>query len=205
MRQAVGNLDARKVLGTAARLANRHGDIQAEIGNVGKWPARIEGQRRKNRENLFGEKRVQLRALFQTEFVQLQQADMILMERGKQIFTQEIVRAVDQPAHRGADRIQRLGRTSAIHAGFLHAVLDLLHDAGHAHHEKLVDVGAEDRQELHPLQQRIAAVARFFQNPPLELQVAEFAIQIERGIVQFGEICDFERRSGGFRAHVLLV
>ena len=29
LRQAVGNLDARKVLGTAAGLANRHGDIQA--------------------------------------------------------------------------------------------------------------------------------------------------------------------------------
>ena len=127
---------------------------------------------------------------------------MILLERREQILAQEIVRAVDQPAHRGADRVQRLGRTSAVHTGFLHAVLDLLHHAGHAHHEKLVDVGAEYRQELHPLQQRIAAVARFFENPPLELQVAEFTIQIERGIVQFGEIREFERRSGGFRTHV---
>jgi hypothetical protein len=56
--QAVGNLDARKVLGTAAGLADRDSDIQTEIGNVRKWPAWIECQGRKNREDFLSEKRI---------------------------------------------------------------------------------------------------------------------------------------------------
>ena len=120
---------------------------------MGKRPARIEGQRCQNREHFIGEKCIQLRALFQTQLAELQQADIVLFERWQQIFPQEIVGSVDKPRHGSANRVQSLRWTPAVHTRLLHAVLDLLHDAGHAHHEELIDIGAENRQKLYSLQQ----------------------------------------------------
>src|SRR5271154_1912262 len=108
LRQAVGHFDTREVLRAAARFADRDGDIQAEVGNVRKWPARIERQRRKNRKDLLSEKRIQLRALFQTQLIQLQQTDVIFFERRYQIFPKELIGSVDQPAYRGSDGVQSL-------------------------------------------------------------------------------------------------
>ncbi len=143
-----------------------------------KRPAWIERQRSENRKNLLGEKRVQLRALLQAEVRKIQQADMAGLQRRNQILPEEIVRPADQAPNYAANRFQRLRRAAAIQAGLLDAVFDLLRQAGDAHHEELVDVRAEDRQEFHALQQRIAAIAGLLQHAPLELQMAEFPIQV---------------------------
>ena len=60
----------------------------------------------------------------------------------------------------------------------------LLPQTRHADHEELVQVGAEDGQEFDPLQQRGRLVQRLFQDAPVELQPAQFAIEIENGIIQ---------------------
>jgi len=169
----------------------------------GKGRPRIEGQGRKNREHFVGEKCIELRALIEAELAQLQHADVAILERGEQFLAQEFVSRVDQAADRGVDGIQRFHRAASVETRFLDAVLDLLQQARHTHHEELVDVGAEDRQKLDALEQRVATVASLFEHAPLELQVAELAIEIKGGVVKFGEVCDLERRSGGFRTHVL--
>src|SRR6185437_7190890 len=46
----------------------------------------------------------------------------------------------------------------------------------HAFHEELVEVRAEDGQELDPLEQRRALVQRLVQHPPVELEPADVAI-----------------------------
>ena len=52
-----------------------------------------------------------------------------------------------------------------------------LHDqAGDADHDHLVDVGAEDGQEPHPLEQRVGGVGGFLEHAALELQQAEFPV-----------------------------
>ena len=104
---------------------------------------------------------------------------MIVFERGEQLLAQELVSRVDQAADGGADGIQGFRRTPAIQTRLLDAVLDLLQQARHAHHEELVDVGAENRQKFDAFKQRVAAVASLFEHAPLELQVAEFAIEVK--------------------------
>ena len=57
-----------------------------------------------------------------------------------------------------------------------HVAERLLAQPGHADHEELVQVRREDRQELHPLQQRIVRVLGLFQHARVELQPAQLAV-----------------------------
>ncbi len=148
--QSIGNLHASEVFRTAG-LAHRHRDIQAKVRNVRKRPARIERQRSENRKYFFGEERIQLRALFQAEVRQVQQANLVGFERRNQIFLEKLIGPANQGPHHAANSFQSLRRTAAIQAGFLDAVFDLLRQARHAHHEELVEVGPEDRKEFDAL------------------------------------------------------
>ena len=57
-------------------------------------------------------------------------------------------------------------------------------ESGHADHEELVEVGSQDGEELQTFQKGIRFILRFIQNPVLESEQAEFAIDIERPIVE---------------------
>ena len=58
------------------------------------------------------------------------------------------------------------------------AGLDLLAQAGDADLEELVEVAREDRQELDPLEQWVPGVARFVQDPRVELQPRQLAVEV---------------------------
>jgi hypothetical protein len=66
----------------------------------------------------------------------------------------------------------------------------LRRQAGHAHHVKLVEVRSHDRQELHPLEERVRFVLRLLQNAALEGQQAQFPVEVQIGILEI----DFLRR-----------
>ena len=57
-----------------------------------------------------------------------------------------------------------------------HVAERLLAQPRHAHHEELVQVRREDRQKLHPLQQRVLRVLGLFQHARIELQPAQLAV-----------------------------
>ena len=48
-----------------------------------------------------------------------------------------------------------------------------------AFHEEFIEVVADDRQELHPLQERGAAVVRLVEDAAVERKPGQLAIQIE--------------------------
>jgi hypothetical protein len=52
----------------------------------------------------------------------------------------------------------------------------LLLDPGYTNLEKLIQVRAKDREELHSLDKWLSGVLRFLENAPVELQPAQFAI-----------------------------
>src|SRR4029077_4551423 len=55
--------------------------------------------------------------------------------------------------------------------------------------EELVQVGAEDRQELEPLEPRIGGVRRFLEAPAVELQPGQLAVDVVvRGVGGGGAI-----------------
>jgi len=83
-----------------------------------------------------------------------------------------------------ADGVQLLGDGAAVDAEIGAAGAELLLERGHAHHEELVEIGADDGEELDALEQFVAAVARLFEHAALEFEQAELAVDIERGIVE---------------------
>ena len=68
-------------------------------------------------------------------------------------------------------------------AGHRPQVLEAQHllNSGNADHEKLVEVGREDGEELQPLEQRDCGIHGFFQDSGVEFDPADFAVE-ERGL-----------------------
>jgi hypothetical protein len=69
---------------------------------------------------------------------------------------------------------------------------------------ELVEIGAEDGQELEPLEQRSAGVAGLVQNSAVELEPGELSIQVERGIAQVNRWSDRLRCTNSEVGHVLI-
>ena len=80
------------------------------------------------------------------------------------------------------------------------AGLDLLAQAGDADLEELVEVAGEDRQELHPLEERVALVARLVQDAGVELEPRQLAVQVREGRLRAGRATRAWRDRGYGRA-----
>src|SRR5690349_543074 len=78
------------------------------------------------------------------------------------------------------DSAQLLGGRLAVGRAAGHTGGNLLLDAGHADHEELVEIGTEDRQKLHALEQRVAFVECLIQNTAVEFEPAKLAIDVCR-------------------------
>ena len=79
------------------------------------------------------------------------------------------------------------------------AGLHLLLQAADADHEELVEVRAEDGEELEPFQQRHGRVLRLFQDAAVELQPAQLAVDVQGGIVEIGRRANLHRGISGLR------
>ena len=99
-----------------------------------------------------------------------------------------------QVAHYRQAFAQLLLRAATVHRQFPHPRPDLLLEAADALHEELVQIGADDGQEFHPLQQGNALVLSLVQHPPVERQPGQLAVQIP-----FGGFGIDRRRWGLFR------
>ena len=60
--------------------------------------------------------------------------------------------------------------------------------AADADHEELVEVRAEDGEELEPLQQRHGRVLGLFEHAAVELEPAQFAVDVQRRVVEVGRV-----------------
>ncbi|MCY4122162.1 MAG: hypothetical protein OXG72_14715, partial [Acidobacteria bacterium] len=61
---------------------------------------------------------------------------------------------------------------------------ELAQQRRHPHHEELVQVGRHDREELDPLEQRMALVLGLQQHPLVELQPAQLPVDVQRRVLQ---------------------
>jgi predicted nucleic acid-binding OB-fold protein len=70
-------------------------------------------------------------------------------EGGQQQLVPAPVLVLDQRPHHRMDTPQLLARRQAVHAVFRDARFHLLDQTGHADLEELVEIGGDDREELH--------------------------------------------------------
>jgi hypothetical protein len=138
---------------------------------------RIEPDRRQHRQQLVLEVVAQPGVLLRRPLAAAHEADLLLLQRRDQHLVEHAVLLLDQRMRARVDRAQQLGRRHAVRTGLRRAELDHLLDTGHTDLEELVEVGAGDTQELEPLQQRHALILGLLQNPAVELEQGQLAVE----------------------------
>jgi len=111
-----------------------------------------------------------------------QQHHALGLEQRLDLLQEAPVLLVDQLVHAPRHRRQRLARREPVGAGGRLPGVQAALEGGHPHHEELVQVRAEDGQELHALQQGHRGILRLFQHAAIELQPRQLAIHEGIGI-----------------------
>ena len=182
----LGNLHAREGLLPGLRVAHEHGEREREVGDVGEGAAEADGERRQDREDLAPEALGELLAVARIDLVAGLDPDPVLGQRGPQDAVEDGGLAPRLLAHLGTDRGDRLRGAAAVLARPVDAAVDVLLQAGDAHHEELVEVARVDRAELEPLEQRDRLVLGELEHAVVELQPRELAVEVQRVVVEVG-------------------
>ncbi len=195
------HFDPGEQLGARLRVAHDHGEVQRQPRDVGERMGRVDGQGGEHRVDLVPEQRREFGAVLVVEFGPANQCDAL----GGQSWADLVAPALGLPAHevmgvhqhRVVDLAweQTAGRSHSDSCG------DAALEACHPHHEELVEVGGEDRQELGAFQQRQVLVLGKLQHPLVEREPTQFTID-EPVFWQFGWVSHPVRCLGGGGAHV---
>ncbi len=175
------------------RVAQRHQQVEGEVGDEGEGVRRIDRLRRHQREDVA--------VIFLAHRLLLAAREFAVAED----FDAGAAQLLKQLAHRlfpllllGADEGVAFGnlllRRAPVDGRLLHAGGQLLLESADAFHEKFVETGAGDGGEFHPLQQRHPAVLRLPENAAVVGEPAQLPVEIPlRGLQVEGG-----RRRGGF-------
>src|SRR5262245_8734104 len=138
--------------------------------------ARIDRQRRHDRQQRLLEILVEESRLLGGELPRLEQVDALGGQERLELIEKAPVLLVTQPARSLRDGGERLSRAQAVGPGGPVARTDPAPKASDTHHEELVEVRAHDRQELDALEQRNRRVFRFLENATVELEPRQLAV-----------------------------
>ena len=151
-RQRLGHLHAREVLDARFGFAQLHGEREREIGDVREWMPRIHRQRREHGENLRVEEGVHRQPLARIEVGHVQQPHPVLSQLRQHLLLEDARLLRHHLAHALVDAVEQLRRRHAIASHLSEPGRHLPADAGDAHHVEFVQVRADDREKLQPLQ-----------------------------------------------------
>ena len=140
---------------------------------------RIDRQRRQHREDLALEKSIHLQQFLGRERLHLHQTNAEPVERRQQHVVQAIARARGQRPHLHVDRLELRGGGHPVGGCVLHPRRDLTTQPRDAHLVELVQIRAEDPQELESFEERGAIVERLVQHARVELEPGELSVQEE--------------------------
>ena len=104
--------------------------------------------------------------------------DAGFLERGRDLLRERGRLAGHQLLDPGADRAELFDLVEPVGRGRAHADRELFFEPGHADLEELVDVAAEDREELRPFEQRDRRILGEREHPGLELEHRQFPVEV---------------------------
>ncbi len=136
---------------------------------------RVDGERREQRKDVGEEMLLQPAALRLFQLRTVDQGDAGGGEIRPQL-QPALLLIAGEPPDRLDDAHELLVGREAIGAAADDALAHLALEAGDAHHEEFVEVVGRDRQEAHPLEQRMVLVGGLFQHPAIEVQPGQFAV-----------------------------
>ena len=149
-----------------------------------KRPPRVERQRCQYGEDHLGEILLDVGLLPAVQVGIAQEVNAGFLQIGQEIVLIAVTRLRQQLGNGFTNGRQLFGGGQAIEGKFRYAGGNLLLEAGDAHHEELIQVGADDRQKFDPLEQWIALIPGLFQDAAEKLQLAEFAVEIHLRTIQ---------------------
>ena len=197
------------------RVVKRHDDVEGLVAELGKWMELVDRQRREHGVDLLAEVGLHPVELGLAELVGGLEMDVLVRQRRHQLPVPAAILVLDQRGHDRVDAPQLLARAEAVNARLRDAAVDLLDEAGHPDFEELVEVGTDDRQEIHPFEEGIVFALRLLEHPAVERQPREFPVEISHLGRPPGRLGGGQRRilrngsrgrsglvrSGGTRAH----
>jgi len=181
--QLLRHLYAGDDLGAALGIAEEDAEAEREVGDVGEGAAEADHQRRQRREDLFVEALVDLAALLRGGRVERDDADSLLRQLGQDPALEAALQAPVQLQHPRLDRVDLLAGREAVGPASVDPGVELVEQPGHPDHEELIQVGGVDRAEADLLEQRHARVLGQLEDPLVEVEPRELAVEIEAGIV----------------------
>ncbi len=172
------HLDPGEVLGAQLGMPDEDGEVQREPGDVGERVGRVDRERREHREDALLEQPLAVLLLLAVELVPAEQLDPFLAQARAATVPRERPRlALHQLPGRRPDVLEHLAGQHAGGGAYGDPRGDPALETGHAHHEELVEVAAEDRQEPGPLQERQRVVLGQLEHALVEPQPRELAVE----------------------------
>ena len=187
--QDLGHLDPGESL-VAVAPTKHHGEGEAQVRDVGKGMPGIDRERGEDREDIGVEVAVQMLPVGAGEVGDVPVQDDAVRRQGREHLGHQAVAMAHHHLAHGAGDGADLGLGGHAVGGPLHdAGRHLLLEPGDPHLEELVQIAAEDGEELDALEQRCPRVERLVQDPPVELEPAQLPVEVQRGVPQVGGRC----------------
>ena len=157
----------------------------------------VDGERGQHGEDLLPEDRAQVVQASRLQLGGGDDHDAALGQPGTDVGAEEARRLAQQAVDPLPDRLQLLRGGHAVGRGGGEPGQHLLPQPGDSNLEELVEGLPQDRQKAHPFQQGQPPICGQGQDPPLELELRELAVQIARpGGCLDGRSLDLDARLG---------
>ena len=179
-RQAGRHLEARKADLGARRRAQGDRQRKREVGDERKRVRSVEPERSEDREDEAGEELLEMAALRRREVAEGDQLDAVPGDLRQHLLEQQRALLLLARADPGADLGQLLGRRAAVGRQAVRVALLLQLQPPDALHEELVEIAAEDGEELEAIEQRHRRIRGLGQDPRVELEPGELAVEERR-------------------------
>ena len=171
----VGNADER-IHGLAiAGTGERERDREAEIGDERKRMRRVDGERRKQREDLAQEVVFQPGPFLSRHLRPVDQHDALLGQHPAEL-EPALLLVGRQCGDRFRDAAELLGRREAVGRFDRDPGAQLALEAGDADHEELIEIVGRNREEPHPLQQGVGLVRGLFEHAAVEVEPGQLTV-----------------------------
>ncbi len=193
----LGHLDPCEELLALAGAAQHDAERHAEVRDEREAMARIDRERREDREDVAAVPRLGLHLLLVRELLPGEDRDARLGERRQDHLAIDRRLQLDVLQHHGADLREQILRRHRLPRHAADARVDLAAEAADPLHEELVEVAREDREEPHPLEQRRPRIDRFVQHPAIEVEPLKIAAQEARAVAGGDRFAGVRRLGGG--------
>ena len=150
---------------------------QGPIGDERKRMRRVDRDRRQDRKQPIGEQLPQPGPIAARQCVMIEDQDAFGAQAFLQIRPASLL-PIDKVRSNFRDGGQLLLRRQSIFALNGDAAGRQFFQAGDAHHVEFVEVAVGNRQEPHPLEERVTRIARLFENPFVKGEPRQLAIDV---------------------------